>query len=411
MAAATVPEYVTSSARLGPWLMPETISVRPAVLHQVVDRDVRAVGGRAVHRVPALAHLADAQRAMDGDRVRGRALLGLRGDHPDLAQRRDRVRQRLQPLPTRSRRRSKRGCAPPCAAIVGPGPGPRSGRRGARGRWTGARGPAAPWSPGPSLDLAVLDEALDAAERGGADEEPRAAHRAERRLAPAAHAEREHAAEGRHLPRARRRDRGATRAPDSAPRATAGWRSRARATASAVALCAAMRQARVRIPRSTSQELNGEATGPRTWRAWSTRLVELAARGRRPAPRPARRCGRRGTWSWSAGRRRRPMASGRCSAGVAKVLSTIVCAPRSRAMAIAPARSTTLSSGFDGVSSTTRRVSGRSARAQPREVAHVHLGRTRCPRGRGTRGRPRAGRSSRRGGGRRASPGAASAAG
>ena len=38
----------------------------------------------------------DAQRAVDGDGVRGGALLGLRRHHPDLAQRLDRVHQRPQ---------------------------------------------------------------------------------------------------------------------------------------------------------------------------------------------------------------------------------------------------------------------------------------------------------------------------
>ena len=76
-----------------------------------------------------------------------------------------------------------------------------------------------------------------------------------------------------------------------------------------------------------------------------------------------------------------PDSIGRCSAGVAKVLSTRVRAPCSRAIAIAPARSTTLSSGFDGVSMTTSRVFGTERRAQPRKVAHVHLGDRQAPAG------------------------------
>ena len=64
-----------------------------------------------------------------------------------------------------------------------------------------------------------------------------------------------------------------------------------------------------------------------------------------------------------------PSSSGRCSAGVAKVLSTAASAPTSRAAAMAPARSTTLSSGLDGDSSQTSRVSGVSAwRSAPRSA-------------------------------------------
>ena len=56
-----------------------------------------------------------------------------------------------------------------------------------------------------------------------------------------------------------------------------------------------------------------------------------------------------------------PSASGRCSAGVANVLSTTTVAPASCATAATAAMSTIFSSGFDGVSIQTNRVSSRSA--------------------------------------------------
>jgi len=58
-----------------------------------------------------------------------------------------------------------------------------------------------------------------------------------------------------------------------------------------------------------------------------------------------------------------PSSSGRWKTGVANVLSTTVTIPRSRASATTAARSVSLSSGFVGVSSQTRRVSGRIAAA------------------------------------------------
>jgi ribosomal protein S3 len=56
-----------------------------------------------------------------------------------------------------------------------------------------------------------------------------------------------------------------------------------------------------------------------------------------------------------------PSASGRLSAGVAKVLSTSVTAPASRARAARAAMSLILRSGLEGVSTKTSAVSGRIA--------------------------------------------------
>ena len=56
-----------------------------------------------------------------------------------------------------------------------------------------------------------------------------------------------------------------------------------------------------------------------------------------------------------------PSSSGRCSAGVANVLSTTTRAPASCAAWATAPTSTTRSIGFDGVSSQTTRVSSRRA--------------------------------------------------
>jgi hypothetical protein len=77
----TVPEYVTSSPRFQPLLIPETI--RSGVRR-------RAVNG--VHLGP---DGFDAQRSAKCQGVSDRAGLLNRGDHHDLAQRPERVRERL----------------------------------------------------------------------------------------------------------------------------------------------------------------------------------------------------------------------------------------------------------------------------------------------------------------------------
>jgi hypothetical protein len=56
-----------------------------------------------------------------------------------------------------------------------------------------------------------------------------------------------------------------------------------------------------------------------------------------------------------------PNASGLCSAGVQKQLSTTLSAPISRPSAASASRSTSSISGFEGVSANSRRVRGRIA--------------------------------------------------
>ena len=67
-APATVPEYVTSSPRFQPLLMPETTrSGQP--LEHLRDRDVDAVGRRAVHGEDAIVDRLEAQRPAQRQRV------------------------------------------------------------------------------------------------------------------------------------------------------------------------------------------------------------------------------------------------------------------------------------------------------------------------------------------------------
>ena len=56
-----------------------------------------------------------------------------------------------------------------------------------------------------------------------------------------------------------------------------------------------------------------------------------------------------------------PSVNGRCSTGVANVLSTTTTTPALCPIAAMAAKSKTLSSGLDGVSSQIMRVAGRSA--------------------------------------------------
>ena len=88
--------------------------------------------------------------------------------------------------------------------------------------------------------------------------------------------------------------------------------------------------------------------------------VEPLGRARRRSSRRTRRrcrCGRRGTSSSSGRRRRRRASSGCCRYGVANVLSTTSVAPTACEASAAWRMSTTLSSGFDGVSTQTMRTS------------------------------------------------------
>ena len=92
MAAATVPEYSTSSPRLGPSLMPET-TMSILEVEEPGDREVHAVGGRAGHEVHARLGFEHAQRHVERQRVAGAAAVAVRRDDGDLAERRQRLAQ------------------------------------------------------------------------------------------------------------------------------------------------------------------------------------------------------------------------------------------------------------------------------------------------------------------------------
>ena len=96
-APETVPEYVTSSPRFHPLLMPETIEIGLASKH-VRDRDVDAVGRRAVHRVNAGGDLVDSKRTAKRQRVADRARLLNGGHDRDLTKGRHGRGQRPNPL-------------------------------------------------------------------------------------------------------------------------------------------------------------------------------------------------------------------------------------------------------------------------------------------------------------------------
>ena len=68
-APATVPEYVTSSPRFQPVLMPDTTRSGSSPFEEDGDAEVDAVGRRAVDRVEAVAHLLDAQRPPQRQRM------------------------------------------------------------------------------------------------------------------------------------------------------------------------------------------------------------------------------------------------------------------------------------------------------------------------------------------------------
>ena len=98
IAAATVPEYSTSSPRFAPSLMPET-TMSCSSSNRPGDREVHAVRRRAVDDVVlALAELEDAQRHVERQRVAGAAAVAVGRDDGDLGQRRKRVAQALQAL-------------------------------------------------------------------------------------------------------------------------------------------------------------------------------------------------------------------------------------------------------------------------------------------------------------------------
>ena len=161
--------------------------------------------------------------------------------------------------------------------------------------------------PGPSLELRCSMRLSDAAEGGGAGEEASCGRR--RRARP-----RGRRGRGTRACRRRRdiwRPRDVVTGVRFEARVVDGLdalvrRQEARHGAARSRCARACAPTSVRMPRSTSQELNGEATPPRSLRACCDLLEAGRRRSReRERRRPARRCVRRGTSSWSAGRRRR----------------------------------------------------------------------------------------------------------
>ena len=81
----TVPEYVTSSPRFQPLLMPDTM--RSGLPFQdVCDREVDAVGRRAVHGEDVRPNDVDAERSTQRQRVADGAGLLNRRHHGDVAE-------------------------------------------------------------------------------------------------------------------------------------------------------------------------------------------------------------------------------------------------------------------------------------------------------------------------------------
>jgi len=70
MAAATVPEYKTSSPRFAPSLTPETTDIVFGI-KETRDRQVNAVRRRARHKIDPGLNLGDAQRHIERQRVAG----------------------------------------------------------------------------------------------------------------------------------------------------------------------------------------------------------------------------------------------------------------------------------------------------------------------------------------------------
>ena len=121
IAAATVPEYSTSSPRLAPLIDAGDQHVG-LVLEQTRDRDVHAVGRRAVDVVEVVVDALDSQRRLERQRVARAAAVTVRRDDDDLGERRQMLGERAQ-------------AACLIAVVVGkedsqlPFPGPRRARR------------------------------------------------------------------------------------------------------------------------------------------------------------------------------------------------------------------------------------------------------------------------------------------
>jgi hypothetical protein len=84
IAAATVPEYSTSSPRLAPLLIARDQNVR-RLLEQPCDRDVHAVRRRAVDVVELSLARSTRSGGLERQRVRGAATVAVRRDDDDVA--------------------------------------------------------------------------------------------------------------------------------------------------------------------------------------------------------------------------------------------------------------------------------------------------------------------------------------
>ena len=92
-AAEIVPEYVTSSPRFGPKLMPETTMSGRFPFSSDKDGEVDAVGRRAVDDPLVVFELEESQRTVERQRVRSGALLAVGRDDDDFADGAKRVRE------------------------------------------------------------------------------------------------------------------------------------------------------------------------------------------------------------------------------------------------------------------------------------------------------------------------------
>jgi hypothetical protein len=137
--------------------------------------------------------------------------------------------------------------------------------------------------------------------------------------------------------------------PGQFTRSTAGCAARNAASLRAFAQCIAMRAPSERQPRRVSQALNGASTAPVTCSRCATFCAKASARANTSAPPNTSLCPPKylvvECMTMSA-----PNASGRCSNGVANVLSTTASPPAAWASSDSAAMSLIFSSGLDGVS-------------------------------------------------------------
>ena len=149
--------------------------------------------------------------------------------------------------------------------------------------------------------------------------------------------------------------------------------------ASAEAACAAMRRCSVRSPRCTRKQSNGPGTAPTAFCTKRSRSSQPSSRVTTTPPTVSEWPPRYFVVECTA--KSAPSASGCWLAGVAKVLSTATsgCAGAARATATTPSTSMTSSVGFVGVSTQTRRVSGRIAPGDARRGRSGRRGRRPAP--------------------------------